>query len=952
MEVLLREVERVGIQMLGVSETHWPSGDDDVCQVNGWTIVASGRGDGVHRQGVALVISRELSDQLVSYERISERTVYVTIRLEGVTVRFVQVYAPDSSYPDEVYQEFLDELQAVLAGTPQGEELVVMGDLNARVGSDKHHIWPEVVGKHGYGQCNGRGDMLLQFCAINNLVIGNTLFKNRDCRKITWRTPDNRIGAQIDYIMVGQSLRTKLMNCRVYNSLDVGSDHSCLCADFRLQKMKSGRRNRGGVVARYQTDKLLTDHQTAEQYRVIVGGRYEALLEEEPGLQTIQLYENFRDIMVETAQECLGTRRRRQVRGMTADLERRCAERRAARLAKLKHPDDIEISGIYRELNRGVKAEIRRMKRTEMEMRVEQLEIDFRRNNSHNLFKSVRELENKKRRPLQGIKDRNGTVLCREEEVRERWMEHFSEHLGTHFPHEEDALHGLMPRENLPEDEPIVEEHEVKIAIDSLKNFKAPGNDGISSELIKAADPIIIKLMTKIFNRIFQDEVTPADWSRLLIIPIFKKGDRMETINHRAISLTSVPCKVFCRVILARMQIKINEFLKESQYGFRAGRGTVDAIFVMRQIMEKARERHLQLHINFVDFKAAFDTIWRDALWKMLAVVGVSEKLVNLIKCMYENTEAAVVVDGKLTEWFNVTEGVRQGCILSPSLFNVFLEFVMEGVQSLNGITWDEHMSFDIRYADDTTLVALVFDRLELSTAELQRACTKWGMKINATKTKVMTSENNILELDGEELDVVNDFRFLGSIVPGSEDDIGQRISLAASAFGRLRGPVWRRRDISMGLKVRLYMSLIRPIALYASETWTLTSASKRRLETFEMRCLRVLMGVTIRDRIRSEHIRNHLGVKESIVETVKIKRLKWFGHVMRRPPESFVNKAYLGDFQHRRPRGRPPKRWRDQISEDTGWSLRDCEQRARDRVDWRSIPGRVRARGPYGLRP
>lgn len=245
--------------------------------------------------------------------------------------------------------------------------------------------------------------------------------------------------------------------------------------------------------------------------------------------------------------------------------------------------------------------------------------------------------------------------------------------------------------------------------------------------------------MTRIFNRVLQDEQTPADWSNLLIIPIHKKEDKMMTSNYRAVTLTSIPCKVFCKIILQRMQIRIDEALKESQFGFRVGRGTVDAIFVMRQVMEKAKERKLTLHINFVDFKAAFDTIWREALWKMLEVLveGVSEKLIKVVKSMYDNTEAAVIVEGKLTEWFTVSVGVRQGCILSPSLFNIFLEFVMEEVQSLNRrITWDEDMSFDIRYADDTTLVSLVFAKLELSTEELGRACARWGMKINISKAR------------------------------------------------------------------------------------------------------------------------------------------------------------------------------------------------------------------------
>ncbi len=199
----------------------------------------------------------------------------------------------------------------------------------------------------------------------------------------------------------------------------------------------------------------------------------------------------------------------------------------------------------------------------------------------------------------------------------------------------------------------------------------------------------------------------------------------------------------------------------------------------------------------------------------------------------------------------------------------------------------------------------------------------------------------------------VDKFTFLGSVVPGTREDIRRRLALASSAFGKLRNTVWNRRDIPRKLKVRIYKCLILPIAIYASETWTLRKEDARRLEVFEMRCLRALMGVTRRDRLRNEYIREQIGVMESIVEVVKRKRLKWFGHVMRRPPDSLVKAAYSGDFTAARPRGRPPMRWRDQIPTDTGRSLRECERLAEEREDWRQISGvRSRARGRYHLPP
>ena len=228
-------------------------------------------------------------------------------------------------------------------------------------------------------------------------------------------------------------------------------------------------------------------------------------------------------------------------------------------------------------------------------------------------------------------------------------------------------------------------------------------------------------------------EITPKEWSKMIVTPIHKKGNKLDPENYRAISLLSIPSKVFCQVMLTRMKEKTEMHIKDNQFGFRLGRGTVDAIFIVRQIMEKARERNIAVHFHFVDFKAAFDTIWRKALWKMLRAIGIPEKMVNIIKIMYKHSECAVTIDGNLTAWFKVKVGVRQGCLLSPTLFNIFLEFVFEELTSLdNSFLIRNEFSADIRYADDSTLISAVFEKLQLSTKELEEACLKWGMKMNA----------------------------------------------------------------------------------------------------------------------------------------------------------------------------------------------------------------------------
>ena len=115
-------------------------------------------------------------------------------------------------------------------------------------------------------------------------------------------------------------------------------------------------------------------------------------------------------------------------------------------------------------------------------------------------------------------------------------------------------------------------------------------------------------------------------------------------------------------------------------------------------------------------------------MWKMMKSIRIDPKIVRIIESIYDETECAIVIDGQLTEWFRVGIGVRQGCLLSPTLFNIFLEFVMEEVKSLDSsLNLTDSLSTEIRYADDTTLLSAIFDKLKLSTSELEQACKKWG---------------------------------------------------------------------------------------------------------------------------------------------------------------------------------------------------------------------------------
>ena len=250
--------------------------------------------------------------------------------------------------------------------------------------------------------------------------------------------------------------------------------------------------------------------------------------------------------------------------------------------------------------------------------------------------------------------------------------------------------------------------------------------------------------------------------------------------------------------------------------------------------------------------------------------------------------------------------------------------------------TLDNHLCIDIRYADDTTLIAAVFEKLQLSTDQLQQACLKYGMKINAGKCKAISINQRPIKVDGNDVETVNDFIFLGSNVPSTTVDVKRRISLANTAFGKLKKNIWSRNDVPVTLKMRLYKALILPIAIYGAETWSLTKEDTRKLSVFENNCLRAILRIRLQDRISLKRIRKMAKLETPIENIIKKRRLTWFGHVSRLPNDSLAKRLLKEEFAGRRKRGRPEKRWQDTIREDTGLPIATAERYAQDRTRWR----------------
>nr|VZH97019.1 unnamed protein product [Spirometra erinaceieuropaei] len=392
--------------------------------------------------------------------------------------------------------------------------------------------------------------------------------------------------------------------------------------------------------------------------------------------------------------------------------------------------------------------------------------------------------------------------------------------------------------------------------------------------------------------------------------------------NHRGISLLNIAGNIFARILLNRLNNHLEQgLLPESQCGFRRHRGTTDMIFVARQLQEKCQEMRTHLYSTFVDLTIAFDTVNREGLWKIMQQFGCPERFIQMVRQLHDGMMARVTDNGAVSESFAVTNGVKQRCVLAPTLFSLmFSAMLMDAYRDQRpGIRiayrTDGHllnqrrMQFQSRVSTTTVHELLFADDCALNTTseeEMQRsmdlfsaACENFGLLINTQKTVVMhqpppnsaTAPNAPpqISVNGTRLQVVENFLYLGSTLSRNtkiDDEVANRISKASQPFGRLQSTVWNRHGLQLSTKLKMYKAVILPTLLYGAETWTVYTSQARRLNHFHLICLRRILRLKWQDRIPDTDVLEWTGIL-SIYTILRQIQLRWSGHLVRIPDNS-----------------------------------------------------------------
>ena len=181
-----------------------------------------------------------------------------------------------------------------------------------------------------------------------------------------------------------------------------------------------------------------------------------------------------------------------------------------------------------------------------------------------------------------------------------------------------------------------------------------------------------------LFRKVWQEGCVPQEWTDALIVPIPKKGDLSLCDNWRGISLLDIGGKLYAKIIQQRLQLVAERVLPDSQCGFRSGRGCVDMIFCARQLVEKVIEHNTRIFMLFIDLWKAYDSIPHDALWHVLQKFGIPRSIINVIHSLHVGMQAEVTVDSQVAPMFEVCNGLRQGCVIAPTLFNHYFVLVIE----------------------------------------------------------------------------------------------------------------------------------------------------------------------------------------------------------------------------------------------------------------------------------
>ena len=395
---------------------------------------------------------------------------------------------------------------------------------------------------------------------------------------------------------------------------------------------------------------------------------------------------------------------------------------------------------------------------------------------------------------------------------------------------------------------------EVARAVKKLKNGKSVGVDGVVAEVLKHGGEWMGESVWWLCWLVFRGEKVPLEWLRAVKVPVKKKGSGEEFEHYRGVTLLSVVGKVFGMVMEARLRVfcESRGILSDAQFGFREGWACRDALFVVTEVVERrAGER---VFAGFLDMAKAYPSVWRKGLWFRLWEVGVRGRMWRVLRTLYSRCEVSVRVGGQTGEWYEEFVGVREGCVLSPLLFAIYVNDLPSLLEKEGGggVRVGDRVVRCLMFADDIVMLASTREGLQRSFDIAGEFSKRWRFKFNfgADKTAVMVfggrRGGEAWALTGREVPVVEHYRYLGvRLMAGGR---GRWMMRRDELLTKARGAFWRAWGLGMSggwLSAKgargLWETLVRPVLEYGAEV---DSGRWEQAEVLQRLAGRMCLGV------------------------------------------------------------------------------------------------------------
>ena len=798
--------------------------------------------------------------------------------------------------------------------TSKGCDVLILGDLNARLGDPRDDTETRLIGRHGEpGARSGNGHHVARIMRAAGLVnIGGQRAPKQGQAPgadywFTRKDPVTKGFHVIDYMLVSE----RAARCKQEFKVDYGkmdTDHNFACA-FVLSPRKSvRRRGRKKARRRFKLEAMIPKSSKQEQAEAAAAASadYQGCLAtcftgfDPKGFAQVPcpracgvpdcacaVVQDFIKRTEEALEASVGSKmtKGKFCRAWFDDEVRKAIDDRRAAHAKYLQEDCPANFLAYRRKRRACKKLIVKKKQEDWTKLLEKMEEAYK-NDHRELWRLVKRLAPVgKKAVVTPMRGEDGVLAASEEQILEVWEGHlkslgtprahpledleFADRVRTHNARRS-VLSPLLQVEAGSMDRQF-DDDEIAEGIKRLAYYKAQAADGTLNPMYKCGGAEMVQHLKALFNHLLEREIVPASWQEATVINLFKEGDPADPGNYRGIALISCLGKLYLSLWATRLAEHAEGVLSDGQGGFRRRRSTVDQAVALHEILLNDKRAGKTTYTCFIDFRKAFDTVWHDGLWKQLWESGIRGKAWRILRTLYSSIHARIRVGDELTKPVRMQQGVRQGCPVSPILFNYFVDKLSRELEDSGyGVDAGGKLLHSLLYADDVVLVAHSQEELQGLIDVVDRFCRRWHMDINLKKSEVMVvggarvcpSCTHTPALDPclchacphavplppcpaqcegwscreTRLKVVKAYKYLGIWFT---DDLSWRehvrVTLAkASKKSASLGQFFGNSRVPARAKTLVWLSFVRPVLEYGSEVWTPTAREKLQLEAIQ----------------------------------------------------------------------------------------------------------------------